>query len=127
MNRGQTVKENMGRKDVRDRHHFRMLQINLERVSPPSGKVRWYCQASRRLECNNAIVYVSMSFGSVKRGSAARMYRRISGFGLLVIEMASRILDVKSRIKRASDKSETARCVCVSKLGGEERSRGILR
>lgn len=121
MNRGQTVKENMERKDVRDRHHFRMLQINLERVSPPSGKVRWYCQASRRLEFANAIVYVSMSFGSVKRGCAARIYRRINGSELVVIEMASSTLDVKSRTKRASDRREIARCDCVSRLGGDAK------
>ena len=43
------------------------------RVSSPSEYVRWYDHASKRLDSASAIVYMSMSSGSVKRGFTVRM------------------------------------------------------
>jgi hypothetical protein len=80
-------------RNIRDRHHSRILCTSLGRVSLTSGNVRWNCQASSRLDSANATVYVSMSTGSVSKGFTVRTYLRINGVALSDRAMACKILD----------------------------------
>ena len=79
--------------NLRERHHSRILCKSLGRISVTSGNVRWNCQASNRLDSANAIVYISMSIGSVSNGLAVRTYLRINGVAPSHREMACKILD----------------------------------
>lgn len=79
--------------NLREKHHSRILCTSLGRVSLTSANVRWNCHASNRLDSAKAMVYVSMSIGSVSNGFAVRTYLSINGLALSDREMACKILD----------------------------------
>lgn len=64
------------------------------RISLWSGNVRWYCQASIRLSSAKAIIYVSISSGSVNMGFAVRRYCRRRREEVSDKEIACMILEV---------------------------------
>ena len=80
--------------DARERQHCNIFRMALGLDSLSSEKVRWYRQASKRLEPTSAVIYMSIFSGSVSNGFAVRTYLRISGVGFSDRERASKILDV---------------------------------
>ena len=78
---------------VRETHHSKIFPTSLGRVSSFSLNVRWNCHASTRLDSASAVVYTSMSTGSVRRGFAVRTYLRMRGVGFGARERAWMILE----------------------------------
>lgn len=83
----------MKRMYLREIDHSRIFSNKRARVGSASLNVRWNCQASINLDSASAMVYMSRSTGSTRRGFAVRTYLTIRGAGLGVKEMACIIFD----------------------------------